>query len=56
MRRPHGSRTNCILVSLIEEFFPEEHKMLVEELKRGPQAMPNLIWALLNTPEFIFIK
>ena len=50
-------RAQIVFLSILNRrILPEEHKMLVEELKRGPQAMPNLIWALLNTPEFIFIK
>ena len=50
-------RAQIVFLSILNRrILPEEHKMLVEELKRGPQSMPNLIWALLNTPEFIFIK
>ena len=50
-------RAEIVFLSILNRrILPEEHKMLVEELKKGPSAMPNLIWALLNTPEFIFIK
>ena len=46
----------AFLSILNRHILPEERTMLVQELEKGGQAMPNLIWALLNTPEFIFIK
>ena len=49
MRRPPWIAHKLYFSILNRRILPEEHKMLVEELQRGPQAMPKLIWALLNT-------
>ena len=35
---------------------PEEKSLIVGELERGEDALSDLIWALLNTPEFLFVK
>ena len=35
---------------------PEEKDMMLTELKRGDAALTDLTWALLNTPEFLFIQ
>ena len=34
----------------------KERELLLSELQKGNDAMADLIWALLNTPEFFFIK
>ena len=51
-------RANVVFLSILNRYMlPEERQILVKELESdGPKAFANLIWALLNTPEFIFIK
>lgn len=50
-------RAEIVFLSILNrQILAEERDMLVKELEKGDKAMPNLIWALLNTPEFIFIK
>ncbi len=50
-------RANIVFLSILSrKMTPKEQAMIVKELKRGDAALTDLIWALLNTPEFLFIK
>ena len=50
-------RADIVFLSILSrKMTPKEQAMIVKELKRGDAALTDLIWALLNTPEFLFIK
>lgn len=50
-------RAEVVSLSILNrKLLPAERKLMVEELKRGGPALSDMIWALLNTPEFLFIK
>jgi hypothetical protein len=51
-------RAEVVFLSILNRrMLPVERKMLVKELESGGDAaISNLIWALLNTPEFLFVK
>ena len=50
-------RADIVFLSILSrKMTPKEQAMIVQELKRGDAALTDLIWALLNTPEFLFIK
>ena len=51
-------RAEVVFLSILNrKMLPEERKMLVKELENGgDEAISVLIWALLNTPEFLFVK
>ena len=50
-------RAEVVFLSILSrEMLPEEKTMLVKELKGGNEALSDIIWALLNTPEFLFVK
>ena len=50
-------RAEIVFLSILSrKMTPKEQAMIVQELKRGDTALTDLIWALLNTPEFLFIK
>ena len=51
-------RAEVVFLSILNRrMLPIERKMLVKELESGGDAaISNLIWALLNTPEFLFVK
>ena len=51
-------RAEVVFLSILNRtMLPEEKKMLIKELENGGDtAIANLIWALLNTPEFLFVK
>ena len=51
-------RAEVVFLSILNrKMLPIERKMLVDELEGGGNAaIANLIWALLNTPEFLFVK
>jgi hypothetical protein len=51
------NRAEIVFLSILSrKMTPNEQAMMVQELKRGDAALTDLIWALLNTPEFMFIK
>ena len=51
-------KAEIIFLSILNRrMLPVERQMLVKELESGGDAaIANLIWALLNTPEFLFVK
>lgn len=50
-------RAEIVFLSILSrKMTPKEQAMMVHEIKRGDAALTDLIWALLNTPEFLFIK
>ena len=50
-------RAEVIFLSILSrKMTDEEQEMMLAELKRGQPALTDLTWALLNTPEFLFIK
>jgi hypothetical protein len=51
-------QAEVVFLSILNRrMLPIERKMLVDELQSGGNtAIANLIWALLNTPEFLFVK
>lgn len=50
-------RAEIVFLSILtRQMLDSERQLLVKELKRGDAAFSDLIWALLNTPEFLFIK
>ena len=50
-------RADIVFLSILSrKMTPKEQAMIVQELKRGDAALTDLIWALLNTREFMFIQ
>ncbi len=50
-------RAEVVFVSILSrEMTADEESLMREELKRGDSALTDLTWALLNTPEFLFVK
>lgn len=51
------ARAEIVFLSILNrKMLPNERELIVGELKRGDGAFSDLIWALLNTPEFLFVK
>ncbi len=57
-KRDVGKQADVVFLSLLSRrMLFDERRALTEELSNGgTEAMSDLIWALLNTPEFLFIK
>ena len=56
-KEPMEQAEIVFLSILNRRMLPIERNMLVKELETGGNAaISNLIWALLNTPEFLFVK
>ena len=52
-----AKRADIVFLSILSRTTTtKEKELLLSELKKGNEAMSDLIWALLNTPEFFFIK
>jgi hypothetical protein len=53
-----GKQADVVFMSILSRrMLLEEKRALTDELRSGgKEAMSDLIWALLNTPEFFFIK
>ena len=52
-----AKRADIVFLSILSrKTTAKERALLLTELKKGNEAMSDLIWALLNTPEFFFIK
>ena len=50
-------RAEIVFLSILSrKMTPKEQALMIQELKRVDAALTYLIWALLNTPEFLFIK
>ena len=51
-------KADIVFMSILNrKSFPYERSLIYEELDQyGADGYSNLIWALLNTPEFFFIK
>ncbi|MFT5466696.1 MAG: hypothetical protein ACI8UO_001796, partial [Verrucomicrobiales bacterium] len=50
-------RAEIVFLSILtRQMLAAERKLLIKELERGDAGFSDLIWALLNTPEFLFIK
>ena len=51
------NNVELIMSILNRKMDPDERELIYEELEKNKsKAYGNLIWALLNTPEFFFIK
>ncbi|MFP6901309.1 MAG: DUF1549 domain-containing protein [Opitutales bacterium] len=52
-----AKRADVVFLSILtRRTTAKERELLLSELQKGTDAMADLIWALLNTPEFFFIK
>ncbi len=52
-----AKRADIVFLSILSrKTTAKERELLLAELQKGNEAMSDLIWALLNTPEFFFIK
>ena len=54
--RDRMKKADIVFMSILNrKFYPFERSLIYDEFK-GDRGYSNLIWALLNTPEFFFIK
>jgi hypothetical protein len=58
--RDRMQRADIVFLSILNrKSYPYERSLIYDELDRfkgGSDGYSNLIWALLNTPEFFFIR